>query len=78
MNAKEDYEEKIDAAVDYVQTAILSDEEATTVVMERALPLSHRFDLDQQRVADDINAAFKYKFGMDPSDYADSVRSPDI
>jgi len=76
MNGEEAYDEEISAAVEDVQTAILSDEEATTVVMEKALPLSHRFDLDQQQVADDISAAFKYKFGMDPSDYADSVRSP--
>ncbi|NTF17427.1 hypothetical protein G6L37_03245 [Agrobacterium rubi] len=72
--ANEFYDECVEDAADGIQDQILSDREASSVVMELALPLSHRFDKDQQTVADDIIASFTYKHGSSPEDYADSVR----
>jgi hypothetical protein len=71
------YDEVIDEAASGIQDEILADREASTVVMELALGISHRFDRDQQSVADDIVANFIYSHGMSPEDYADSVRNPD-
>jgi len=69
---KDVYDEAVEMAASRVEDEILSDREATTVVMELALPLSHQFDKDQQEVADDISASFTYSHGMTPEDYADS------
>lgn len=69
------YEEELEDAADGIQDEILSDREASYVVMELALRLSQRFDKDPQAVADDIIASFKYSRGMTPEDYADSVRN---
>ncbi|WP_171049080.1 hypothetical protein [Rhizobium sp. MHM7A] len=44
------------------------------MVMGVALKLSHRFDKDQGVVASDIDSAFKYKHGEEPSDWADTMR----
>jgi len=70
------YAEDIGFAMRDLQDGILADREATTVLMEKALPLSHRWNKDQQAVANDIKAGFRYWFGLDPEDYADSVRAP--
>lgn len=70
------YDERVEDAASEIQDEILSDREASYVVMERALRLSQQFDKDQQTVADDIIASFTYSHGMSPEDYADSVRNP--
>lgn len=72
---QEFYDECVESAAGAIEDGILSDREASTVVMELALPLSHRFDKDQQVVADDIVASFTYSHGMSPEDYADTARS---
>jgi hypothetical protein len=69
------YDEEVEDAADGIQDEILSDREASYVVMGLALKLSHRWDRDQQAVADDIIASFTYSHGMSPEDYADSVRN---
>lgn len=74
--AKQDfYDELVLDAAAGIQDELMSDREASYVVMERALTLSHRFDKDQQTVADDIIASFTYSYGMSPEDYADSMRN---
>lgn len=69
------YDELVEDAASELQDEILSDREASYVVMERALRLSRQFDKDQQIVADDIIASFTYSHGMSPEDYAESVRT---
>jgi hypothetical protein len=68
------YDDAIDSEMEHIHDEILSDKEASTVVMEVALKLSHRFDKDQDMVASDIDAAFKYKHGEEPSDWAATIR----
>lgn len=75
QSKQELYDEQIEEVASTIQDEILSDREASTVVMELALRMSHRFDRDQQAVADDIIQSFTYSHGMSPDDYADSVRS---
>jgi hypothetical protein len=71
---EDQYDEAINSQLEHIQDEILSDKEASTVVMEVALKLSHQFDKDQETVASDIEAAFKYKHGEEPSDWADTMR----
>lgn len=75
QSKQEFYDEVIQDAASRIQDEILSDREASDVVMELALGLSRRFDKDQQVVADDIIASFTYTHGMSPENYADSVRT---
>jgi hypothetical protein len=73
QSKQEFYDEVVEDAASGIQDEILSDREASSVVMKLALEISHRFDRDQQAVADDIIASFTYSHGMSPEDYA--VRS---
>lgn len=75
MTEDDYYDETIEMAAEKLQEEILSDREASYALMELALPISHRYDRDQQAVADDISASFVYRHGVSPDDYADSVRS---
>lgn len=68
------YNQDIESRLEHIQDEILADREASMVVMEVALTLSHRYDKDQGTVASDIEAAFTYKFGESPSDWADTAR----
>jgi len=67
------YDDDVAYAADEVREQILSDGEAATAVMEKALRLSHLYDKDQQVVANDIEFSFRHKYGQNPADYADWV-----
>jgi len=65
------YDDDVAYAADEVREEILADGEATTVVMTKALHLSHLYDKDQQAVAKDIEFSFRHKYGQDPADFAE-------